>query len=444
MQLRTKFTNLPIRELSALIAAGAVHPTEVASEVIGAAEAIRSSNCLLHFDADRIRSEAMALDRAALLPERVGSLRGIPVSVKDLFDVSAQPVTCGSRFFGEPGQVAAADAPYVAQWRQEGVVFAGKTHLNEFAYGITGENPWFGDCTIPGRPDCLTGGSSSGAAASVVGGAACIGLGSDTGGSLRVPAALCGLVSFRSRDWFPDHRGVYPLAGSMDTLGWMNRHLEDIGMIARALFAREDAGRPNDHGLRVSFLDGALLDDCELDVATALDAFRQQLTEIGFAVEKAPAVGWEAAFEIFGPTQAREAWAAHRARLEAAPQNYSPAVRARLEWGRQLTMPELEELQKKREGLVRQMEELFAGSSLLILPGAPFSRLKRGQDHSDSRPRLLRLTTPASLGCWPVLTVPWRPGGDAGGIGFQVIAPRGGEWRLVQFAERLAACQSGH
>lgn len=441
MQLRTKFTSLPIRELSALIAGGAISPTEVASEVIGAAETIRSSNCWLHFDAGRVRADASALDRAARLPGPAGSLRGIPVSVKDLFDVAAQPVTCGSRFFGGPDQVAAADAPYVAQWRQKGVLCAGKTHLNEFAYGITGENPWFGDCTIPGRPDCLTGGSSSGAAASVLGGAACIGLGTDTGGSLRVPASLCGLVSFRSRDWFPDHRGVYPLAGSMDTLGWMNRHLEDIGMIARALFPDGDADAPDGREIRVSFLEGALLDDCELDVATALDAFRQQLAECGFAVEKAPAVGWEAAFEIFGPTQAREAWAVHQARLEAAPQNYSPAVRARLEWGRQITAAELEELRRKREELVRQMEERFSGSHLLILPATPFSRLKRGQDQSASRPRLLRLTNPASLGCWPVLTVPWRPGSDTGEIGFQVMAPRGGEWRLVDFAARLAAGQ---
>ena len=127
------------------------------------------------------------------------------------------------------------DTPFVQFWKRKGAWFAGKTHLNEFAYGITGENPWFGDCTIPGQPGRLTGGSSSGAAASVLGGAACLALGTDTGGSLRVPAALCGLVSFRSRDWFPEHSGVFPLAPSFDTLGWIQRHLGDVGFIARAL-----------------------------------------------------------------------------------------------------------------------------------------------------------------------------------------------------------------
>jgi Asp-tRNA(Asn)/Glu-tRNA(Gln) amidotransferase A subunit family amidase len=89
------------------------------------------------------------------------------------------------------------------------------------------------------------------------------------------------------------------------------------------------------------------------------------------------------------------------------------------------------------------MEQAFADGRLLILPATPFSRLRRAQDHSAARPRLLRLTTPASLGCWPVRTVPWRPGGEATGIGFQVMAPRGGEWRLVEFAERLASLQPG-
>jgi amidase/aspartyl-tRNA(Asn)/glutamyl-tRNA(Gln) amidotransferase subunit A len=441
MQLRTKFTSLPIGELSALIGQGVVKPSEVAAEVIGAAESIRSSNCWLHFDAERLRAEADRLDWEIHTPERAGLLCGIPVSVKDLFDVEAQPVTCGSGFFRIPGAVAAADAPFVAQWRRLGALLAGKTHLNEFAYGITGENPWFGDCTIPGRPDCLTGGSSSGAAASVVGGAACIGLGTDTGGSLRVPAALCGLVSFRSRDWFPDHQGVFPLAGSFDTLGWMNRYLGDVGRIARALFPAVFEGSTPVSRVRLSFLEGPLLDDCELDVATASDGFRQQLTECGFEVGREPAAGWEAAFEIFAPTQAREAWGVHQARLEAAPQNYSPAVRSRLEWGRQITTEEHTSLQGKRGQLVRQMEQAFADGRLLILPATPFSRLRRAQDHSAARPRLLRLTTPASLGCWPVLTVPWRPGGEATGIGFQVMAPRGGEWRLVEFAERLASLQ---
>jgi Asp-tRNA(Asn)/Glu-tRNA(Gln) amidotransferase A subunit family amidase len=168
------------------------------------------------------RAQAAALEASG--PR--GPLRGFPVSVKDLFDVRGLPTTCGSPFYAGTRPLPEADCPYVADWRALGTVLVGKTNLNEFAYGITGENRGYGDVTQPGHPDRLTGGSSSGAAASVLMGAAAIGLGTDTGGSLRAPAALCGLVSYRATLGSEDAAGSFPLAHAFDTLGVGDRARE--------------------------------------------------------------------------------------------------------------------------------------------------------------------------------------------------------------------------
>ncbi len=438
MQPGPKFTTLRIRDLSDLITKGDVSPSEIAGDVVRCASEIRGSNCWQHFDPDDVLGQGRRQTTEAIDGD-ASRLRGIPVSVKDLFDVAAQPTTCGSRFFGagEPGPEN--DAAFVRLWREHGALLAGKTHLNEFAYGITGENPWFGDCTIPGRPDRLTGGSSSGAAASVSGGAACIGLGTDTGGSLRVPAALCGLVSFRSRDWFPDHRGTFPLARSFDTLGWLNRHLDDVGFVAAALFG--DAMKPSVGSTfpTLVFPEGPLLEGCDTDIVSALKAFRELLREVGAPVVSCAADGWEEALDLFAPVQANEAFAVHRSRFRSDPDQYSPAVRARLQWGAQITEAEVAGLHERIGRLVSRMAGAFEEGPLLVVPAASVSCLRSGDDHGATRSRLLRLTTPASLGCWPVLTIPWRPAGEATGVGFQIIARREDEHRLVAFAGLLAA-----
>jgi len=412
----------------------------LATEALAAADEIRSSQCWLNLAGMDILEQAeLPLNR---LPDGgpAQALSGIPVSVKDLMDVRGQPTTCGSKFFGPAGIPASEDAVYVQLWRDRGARLVGKTHLNEFAYGITGENPWFGDCTLPGHPDRLTGGSSSGAAASVVGGAACVGLGTDTGGSLRVPAALCGLVSFHSRDWFRDHRGVFPLAKSYDSLGWVNRHLGDLRFLANQIGPLPPAPPAVEAGpMTVGFLEGNLLTGCNDAVLSGLTAFREFVRTTGLQVASQTTLGWETAFDTFAPLQAREAWEVHRSRLERSPEGYSPAVRARLEWGGRITDDQQAILQMNARSLVAQMEVAFGPGDILILPATPFTQLKTGADHEVTRPRLLRLTAPASLGCWPVLTIPWRPAGENTGIAFQCLARRGHEGRLIDLADHLSA-----
>ena len=151
-------------EISARLQSGELTPGQLAESALEAARRGARSRAFLMVDETGARARAAALEASG----PGGPLWGLPVSVKDLFDVAGWPTTCGSPFYAGTRPVPVTDAPYVADWRAQGTVLVGKTNLNEFAYGITGENRWFGDVTQSGRPDRLTGGSSSGAAASVL------------------------------------------------------------------------------------------------------------------------------------------------------------------------------------------------------------------------------------------------------------------------------------
>ena len=262
------------------------------------------------------------------------SLGGLPTSVKDCFDVAGVPTTAGSSFYaGTRPRPGMQDAAYVTTTRATGAVLMGKTHLNEFAYGITGENLHFGDCEIPTRPGCLTSGSSSGAAASVVEGSAVIGLGTDTGGSLRAPAAFCGLVSFRASLERGTWRGCFPLAPSFDTMGWLGRHLADVPAIGRALLGVE-AEATDPKRTRIGVATGEWLEVCDPEIVTAHREYAGKLRESRFPGRGIPTPSlWLDATLIFIPLQAHEAHAIHREFLTQFADQYEPGVRSRLEFG---------------------------------------------------------------------------------------------------------------
>ena len=190
-----------------------------------------------------------ALREAEELPLRFAAekplLYGLPVSLKDLFDLEGSRTTCGTRFYGERNGVAIADSAVAKRLRSQGAVIIGKTNLHPLAYGITGENPDYGDCVQPRDAQRLTGGSSSGAAASVQEGSAVAAIATDTGGSIRVPSALCGLAGYRASLGLAYMKGLWQgsmhLAESFDTLGWIFRDLRDAPILAEGLFGAAGA-----------------------------------------------------------------------------------------------------------------------------------------------------------------------------------------------------------
>lgn len=351
-------------------------------------------------------------------------LWGLPVSVKDCFDLAGAPTSCGTKFYRERNGVAKRDSWVVERLRERGAVITGKTHLHALAYGITGENPEFGDCIQPGTNDSLTGGSSSGACASVLEGSAVAAIGTDTGGSVRVPAALCGLAGYRASLGRGNWRGGAHLAESFDTLGWLFADLEEAPLLG-GFFSEQERDSSVVHAFtRFAIVPDEFLHDCEPEIVAEYRRTVAEFEALGLRSATIDVAWWDSAREIFAPIQAWEAAGLHRGYYE----HFEPLIRDRLKWGASLSLDEIGELRRRHEEFRARMDELFEKHELILMPAAPVAVLRAGADHSQTRPRLLRYTVPFSLAGVPAVTIPCRPGG------MQLAAARERDEDLLQLA----------
>ena len=255
----------PLQQFSELLARGKITPRDVAEQALARANSNAGHNVYLALDAEKVREQADAL------PQRFPRdpkppLYGVPVSIKDCFDVTGSPTTLGSRYYAERNGVAREDSAVAARLRSQGAIIIGKTHMHTLAYGITGENPEYGDCMQPRDAGRLTGGSSSGAAASVQEQSALAAIGTDTGGSVRVPAALCGIAGYRASVGLAEKSGLWRggvhLAPTFDTLGWLFQDLRDAPLLAEALFGLR-APDMTETRFRIGCVRDEFLHDCD-------------------------------------------------------------------------------------------------------------------------------------------------------------------------------------
>lgn len=421
-----------IRALRTALAEGQLHPSELANLALSRANANAGRNTYLWQDADLTRSEAAhaeAMPYAAGGPFGDGrsALWGLPISVKDCFDLAGAPTTAGVRFLRDLNGDAAHDSWLIEQLRAAGAVIIGKTHLHPLAYGITGENPEFGECVEPGDPTALTGGSSSGAVASVLEGSAVAAIGTDTGGSIRAPSALARLAGYRSTLGRGDWRGGLHLAQSFDTMGWIFRDLEDASLLATP-FAPANAA-PARRFTRFAVISAGFLHDCEPEIATNLEAVAHELQALGLERRTFDADWWSESMEIFASIQAWEAARIHEGNFD----KIQPVIRERLERGARITPAEITALRQRHDAFRARMDEFIAAHELLLLPAVPIARLAAGADHSQTRARLLRYTTPISLAGAPAVTIPCSKGG------MQLVAARDADESLLALAGQLGA-----
>ena len=362
----------------------------------------------------RVRALPSAQQRAAiatLAPEqnlaeafasanRSSPFGGVPYFLKDLFDVAGQPTFAGSIFLPEIRPTPTADSAIVRALRAAGAVLAGKTDLHEFAYGITGENPHYGDCEHPRFPGRTTGGSSSGSAAVVAGGVVPFAIGSDTGGSVRVPAAFCGLFGFRPTPGDALIADAFPLAPSFDTAGWFTANAPDMLTAIGALIGVSSSERPP-HGC---YLDFPGLDS---DVAIAFRNAAARFASPADADTRATLLdGFGCALETYHCIVAAEAWSVHAQWAERFRERYDPAVWQRLARGQALPRSDYERAQIEMAALRLLWAKFFLAFDFLILPATPFGALTKSECTPENRNRLISLTAPASIGGLPVLTVP--------------------------------------
>ena len=351
-----------------------------------------------------------------------GPLHGVPVSIKDLLDVRGVPTTAASRV--REGYVAAQDAPTVAHLRRAGAVFIGKTNLHEFAFGTTNEDSAFGPARNPHDPTRSPGGSSGGSAVSVAAGMALATIGTDTGGSIRIPAAACGIVGLKPSLGEVSIDGVVPLSRTFDHVGPLAQSVTDACLVYHALLGDAEAGPPAPmplHGLRLAvprkYFCDLLDDEVRARFEEALDRLRSDGARIDeIEIAHAPDIATVYLHIVLG-----DAAAYHAATLETMPERYTPAVRIRLEMGRYILAEDYVRALAGRERLRREVDAALAQHEALILPALPIpaptigaAMVAVGATSEPVRNLMLRLTQPFNVTGHPAIAMP--SGRTAGGL----------------------------
>jgi amidase/aspartyl-tRNA(Asn)/glutamyl-tRNA(Gln) amidotransferase subunit A len=361
--------------------------------------------------------EAAALE-AALAVTSDAPLAGVPCALKDLFDLAGAPTKAGSSFLPEVRPAPPGGGALAKALRSAGAAVAFKTHLHEFAYGLTGENLHYGEVEHPALPGRTTGGSSSGSAAAVAAGIVPLAFGTDTGGSIRIPAAFCGLYGLRltpHHAWIAD---AFPLGPTFDTPGWFTANAADMLLSTQILIGTRTAVR-EPQGLYFDFEN--LGQAADRDVANAFSRAAERFApraDSFLASEFTRAMqGAEDAYSI---VLSMEAWLVHAAWLDEHRARYEPAVWQRIDKGRRWTGDQQAEAHFRFAAIRRFWAEVFLTCDFVILPAAPFPALRREECTLENRQRILALTAPASLGGLPVLTIPIRLRG-AETTGLQIV-----------------------
>ena len=376
-------------------------------------------------------SEAGLSEKFAAAP-RDTTLGGVPYFLKDLFPVAGQPMYAGSTFLPEVRPLPSQDAAIVQKARAAGAVLAGRTHLQEFAYGITGENPHYGDCEHPRFPGRLTGGSSSGSAAVVAAGIVPLAIGTDTGGSVRLPAAFCGLYGFRLMPRDLLIADAFPLAPSYDTAGWFTATAGDMVTAITSFVGLSPAQRePKGCYVELPALDA--------DVALACTNAARRIASIEPSLQTAVRAALSDSVDTYNTVVADEAWIIHRSWAGRFQERYDPAVWQRLNRVHAITEQQRENARRSTDAIKRMWSDYFRSHDFLVLPASPFAALTKADCTPENRLRILALTAPASIGGYPALTIPvMLPSGLTTGL--QVVVPSINSaaigWVLEKFTAR--------
>jgi aspartyl-tRNA(Asn)/glutamyl-tRNA(Gln) amidotransferase subunit A len=404
-------------------------------------------NAFIAVTADRARAEAAAADRELAAGRWRGPLHGIPVSVKDLIDVAGTPTTAASRVRGT--RPAAADAPVIRRLVEAGAVILGKCNLHEFAFGTTNEDSAFGPVRHPWFPDRSPGGSSGGSAVSVATGMAVASVGTDTGGSIRIPAAACGLVGLKPGFGEVPVEQVVPLAWSLDHVGPICRSVGDAAILYRAMSgpgrSRRSPGKPRVEAIRLGLLERYFLDRLEPEVRAGFERVLEAL--VGAGVRLLPRQVPHAALTapVYLHTVLAEAAAYHARALESIPDAYTPPVRVRLEMARYVEGEDYARARQLRAMLAHEVDAALAGCDALVLPTMPIRAPRLGEstvqmDGPESvRNATLRLTQLFDLTGHPAISLPgaWTAAGLP--VGLQLVGRHGGTAALLAVA---AACEA--
>jgi aspartyl-tRNA(Asn)/glutamyl-tRNA(Gln) amidotransferase subunit A len=418
-----------ITDLARLIRSRALSAEEATERCLARiAERDKDINAFITVMADEARAQAREADREIAAGRDRGPLHGVPISLKDLIDVRGTPTTAASRV--RAGHMASSDASITTRLREAGAVFVGKTNLHEFAFGTTNEDSAYGPVHHPRDLTRSPGGSSGGSAASVIAGMAYASIGTDTGGSIRIPSSLCGLVGLKPKLGDVATEGVVPLSMLLDHVGPLCRSVEDASIVYHALrgVAPPPIRRREIRGLRLGVPRRYFMDAIDSQVAAAFEVALRRVADAGAVLEDVVIAHASDAPTIYVHLALPEAAAYHAATLDAQPDDYSTNVRLRIEMGRYVLAEDYVRALRGREALTADVDAVLSGRDGLLLPTMPIAAQKLGTvtvslggNEEPVRNVMLRLTQPFNISGHPAVSIPCGTTSDGLPVGAQIV-----------------------
>jgi aspartyl-tRNA(Asn)/glutamyl-tRNA(Gln) amidotransferase subunit A len=444
-----------IAEAAAQLRRGKVSPVELARSALSRIEGHNPRlNAFITVTAERALHDAQAAEREIRRGKYRGLLHGIPITLKDNICTYGVRTTAGSKVLRD--FVPAADAEVAKRLWNAGAILLGKTNLHEFAYGITTENPHYGATRNPWNTECIPGGSSGGSAAALAAGIGFGSVGTDTGGSIRIPAALCGIAGLKPTFARVSCDGIVPLAATLDHAGPLARSVSDLAILLDVIAAKNESrenffralraktgGQKKRSKLRLGWPRDYFFKRVDEEVKHAVENAVRQLEKAGAQVEEIVLPHIEDSIEPSTQIALAEAREYHESQgfFPARAAEYGEDVRKRLEMGSAIRAVDYLKAQQTREAVREDFRTAFARVDAIVAPATPIAAPRLGQDtakigrESESvRSALVRMNRPANFTGFPVLSMPCGFTRSGLPIGMALHGPAWGEAKLLSVA----------
>lgn len=449
----TEPTDLTLTDITRKIRGGRLSPVALVEAYLARIEALDPTlNSYLHVMAEQALAEAQAAEEN----DSLGLLHGAPIALKDLFDVAGAPTTAGSTFSRTPE----ADAAVVERLRAAGAIILGKLNMHEWAVGVTNINPHHGSVHNPWDTSRIPGGSSGGSGAAVAAGLCAGAMGSDTGGSVRIPSALCGLTGLRPTRGLISLRGVAPMSWTLDTVGPMVRTAEDLALMLRAITGYDPADpvsvrrEPEDYvvspegglgGIRIGLPREHFFRGLEPSVERAVSMAMDTLANAGAIVQDIDLPGGEEALASAKLISLVDTVAYHRERLAESPERFGEDVRKRLEDAKERSGMDYALARQEGRQWARRVTQSLDKVDVLLTPTVPvIAPALEGRDSVAAVATLTLFTYPFSLTGMPALSLPCGFSEDGLPIGMQLVGAPFSEGLLLRVAHAYQRITDWH
>ncbi|HXW62429.1 MAG TPA: amidase [Candidatus Acidoferrales bacterium] len=453
---------LSIEQAAALLRRREISPVELVDAALARMERNANLHAFLTILTNEARQNAKRAERVIRRGEARSPLHGIPVSLKDNFWTRGIRTTAGSKILAD--FVPTQDSLVAKSLAEAGAILLGKTNMHEFAYGITGENPHYGSSRNPWAPERVSGGSSGGSAVAVATGMGLASVGTDTGGSIRIPAALCGIVGLKPTFGLVSVEGVVPLGVSFDHVGPLARSVTDAGIVLEAIAGKDPRGktRPSHRALhpsrprrfRLGWPKDFFFERIHSEIRSAIEAAAKTFETLGARIEEIGLPNLSTAVDHATNVVVVEANYYHESQgyYPSHAEDYGDDVRGHLEWGHTVRAVDYLGGLEARRKITEDFTRAFDKVDVILAPSSPISAPPIGQGQvriagereTTVRAELLRLTRPANITGLPAISIPCGFTSEGLPIGLQLTGPQWGEAGLLSIARAYEEATDWH